>query len=263
MRYIAHFVKLVVIVCLLTLTINAYSGTKYEYYEVKIVDAQDGKPIQGAEVIIKKGEEEKKGITKSNGYVTFKPFPFTEEDDRDGLISFEVSAQGYYPLEDKCPCFQHPIALSKRIVTPDSFRIVLMWGEKPKDLDSHLWFQDNHVFYSEKKGTLPNMKSELDIDDTDSYGPETVTILNKYSNEIYYYSVHDYTNRKNGSSNELSSISDARVYVYASQEEGPMMKFHVPEGKTGNKWDVFYIDKNGEIVTVNRISQSNYTTGKK
>ncbi|MCP4986791.1 MAG: hypothetical protein GY928_12290, partial [Colwellia sp.] len=262
MRHSSHFFKLGVIICLIFLTTNAFGGTKYDHYVVKIVDSQNGNPISGAEVIIKKGQEQIKGITK-NGYAVFRPFPFTEEDDMEGFISFEVRAMGYSILKGKCPCFATVKVLRKKPVTPDSYRIVLIWGKKPLDLDAHLWFMNNHVYYSKEKGTRPNMKSELDIEDSDGYGPEIVTIYNKYPNEIYYYSVHDYTNRKNGSSNELSSISDARVYVYASQEEGPMMKFHVPEGKTGNKWDVFYIDKNGEIVTVNRISQSNYTTGKK
>ncbi len=242
---------------------NTYGETNYDGtdYMVKVVDSQNGKPISGAEVIINKGDEQENAITGSDGWAYFRPFHFTVKDDAEGVISFKISAKGYITLEDKCPCFQQEKALRKDDLEIDSYSIVLSWGKKPLDLDSHLWFQDNHVFYSEKKGSLPNKESELDIDDTESYGPETVTIHKKYSNEIYYYSVHDYTNRKKGSSNELSSISNAKVYVYASQVEGPIMKFHVPTGKTGNKWDVFYIDKKGKIVTVNQISQSFYSTG--
>ncbi len=70
-----------------------------------------------------------------------------------------------------------------------------------------------------------------------------------------------FTNRQKRGSNELSIISDARVYVYASGEKEPIKKYYVPKGKTGNKWDVFYFDKEGKIVSIDQISYSNSSDG--
>ncbi len=84
------------------------------------------------------------------------------------------------------------------------FRVVLTWGENPRDLDSHLtgpnigatsdsnrW----HIYYNEKTdGAICG----LDVDDTSSYGPETVTcpITNSTGTTlppgVYRYSVHHY-----------------------------------------------------------------------
>ena len=53
----------------------------------------------------------------------------------------------------------------------DEYRVILTWGSSPSDLDSHLEGPGYHVFYSNKTGK----NAELDVDDTTSYGPETVT----------------------------------------------------------------------------------------
>lgn len=63
-------------------------------------------------------------------------------------------------------------AISPVMTNLDGMRVVLSWGEKPFDLDSHLIFPGGHIYFDSKEGTDAN----LDVDDTDSYGPETVTI---------------------------------------------------------------------------------------
>ena len=135
-----------------------------------------------------------------------------------------------------------------------TYRIVLSWDKHPRDLDSHLWFRNNHVYPIKKQGTLPDMKAVLDVDDTTSYGPETITIHETFPDTRYYYSVHDFTNKRKSQSNKLSAISEAKVYVYKGETDETLMKFSVPSnGKKGNLWKVFYINTDGRIVEINSI----------
>jgi len=94
-------------------------------------------------------------------------------------------------------------------------RIVLQWGLNPRDLDSHLTGPTPsggrfHVFYSH---TIENEAAELDVDDTSSYGPETITI-HRLIPGVYRYAVHDYTNRNVNPSTGLAQ-SGASVKVFS------------------------------------------------
>lgn len=89
------------------------------------------------------------------------------------------------------------------------------------------------------------------MDDTSSYGPETVTITNFDSLYNKKYAVHDYTNRDSSSSSELSK-SDATVAVYKGEQL--LRTFHVPTNTGGTEWDVFAFDANGNIVSINSMT---------
>ncbi|MCD6361881.1 MAG: hypothetical protein J7M38_13575, partial [Armatimonadetes bacterium] len=54
-------------------------------------------------------------------------------------------------------------------------KIVLTWGEEPKDLDAHLEFGSGstHIYYAHKDLTNG---AEMDVDDTNGEGPEIITI---------------------------------------------------------------------------------------
>ncbi|MDR3292864.1 MAG: hypothetical protein LBT20_02030 [Clostridiales bacterium] len=76
-------------------------------------------------------------------------------------------------------------------VVEEDYRIVLTWGADPRDLDSHLIGAANgespfHVYYVNKSAPGVN----LDVDDTDGYGPETITISRdgRYTYYVQYYS---------------------------------------------------------------------------
>ena len=125
-------------------------------------------------------------------------------------------------------------------------RIVLNWEKYPYDLDSHLSFPGNHIFFQRKEGSLAN----LDVDDTNSYGPETITIENKKFGEVYHYFVHDYSNRKDPDSFQLST-SGAKVFVYVGQSL--VKTYYIPKNKNGNVWNLFKINENGEIIDINTI----------
>lgn len=129
-------------------------------------------------------------------------------------------------------------------------RIVLTWGETPYDLDSHLFtpydsaFGDDtyHIWYGNKQDAVGN---NLDVDDTDSYGPETMTIP-VLKNGLYKYYVADFTDcsGNNPTSYDMSN-SGAVVNVYTSN--GLSATFTVPTNRPGVIWEVFEI-RNGVIV---------------
>ena len=143
------------------------------------------------------------------------------------------------------------------VLDSNEYRIVLTWGAAPRDLDSHLTFYSNkqltnHVYYRNKIATYQGITiAELDLDDTNSYGPETVTItLNGdyiKDGDYFSYSVHDFTNRGSTDSTALS-MSDAVVHVYAGNEL--VETYVVHKNQPGTVWHVFDIYEDG-IHTVN------------
>ena len=245
------FKPILIFAILILFTLNTYGGN-IEKFVVKFVDATTGKPIPDVEVVFTKKGHKVTEFTDNRGYITILNGPFTEEDNKNGLIDFVASADGYATLKDQSPCNQRELALSPG--GTHAYRIVLSWDKHPLDLDSHLWFRNNHVYPIKKQGTLPDMKAVLDVDDTTSYGPETITIHETFPDTRYYYSVHDYTNLQKSQSNKLSAISGAKVYVYKGETDETLMKFSVPSnGKKGNLWKVFYINTDGRIVEINSI----------
>lgn len=137
------------------------------------------------------------------------------------------------------------------IVTEGDYRIVLTWGENPRDLDSHMVgrLSDGssfHVYYIHKKQFDEGTEiCNLDVDDTTSYGPETVTVKVKESSPYYYY-IHRYA----GSGH--ISTSSAQIKVYKG--ESLIKTFNVPTDLgNGDYWNVFAI-VNGQIVVKNTMT---------
>ena len=200
------------------------------------------KVISNAEVMIQRnGESSAKSLTNNQGRTTINSgFP----DDSNTLLI--IKKDNYSSLVVKCPCNDMTYALSPYMKNLDGMRIVLNWGKNPYDLDSHLTFPGNHIFFQHQIGSSSN----LDVDDTDSYGPETITIENKRFGEIYHYFVHDFSNKNDLNSNKLSA-SDAKVFVYVGQSL--VKTYYIPKNKIGNVWNLFKINENGEIIDINTV----------
>jgi uncharacterized protein YfaP (DUF2135 family) len=213
---------------------------------IKILDATvKDKAVSGAEVVYQKTGKTSVKVQTDAGGMSAATLPFGKDDENVTLI---ISRNGYSSLVVKCPCNGLTYAISPVMKALDGLRVVLSWGATPKDLDSHLVYPENHIFFAAKKGD----KANLDVDDTDSYGPETVTVNAKKHGQKYIYSVHDYTNSNKGSeSRQLSDYSDAKVFVYIGSTL--IRTYYVPKGKLGNLWTVFYIDGDGEFHDVNKF----------
>ena len=90
--------------------------------------------------------------------------------------------------------------------------------------------------------------AELDLDDTNGYGPETVTLTIDSSvltgSDYFRYAVHDFTNGGSaGSSSRALSNSGAVVRVYTNNEL--LETYNVPTGRNGNVWQVFTLSSSG------------------
>ncbi len=136
----------------------------------------------------------------------------------------------------------------------DEYRIILTWGMTPEDLDSHLVANTDvnekiHVYYSDSE-PYPYY-ANLDVDDTDSEGPETITITNFNGLSNIRYAVHDYTNYGETSSTALS-YSNAVVRIFKGDEL--LRTFKVPTGFGGTEWDVFSMDSQGRITAINTMT---------
>ena len=91
----------------------------------------------------------------------------------------------------------------------------------------------------------------LDVDDTDGFGPETITIKKSLNGNRYIYSVHDYTNKDESFSSKLSE-SGAKVLVYAGSTQ--IETFYIPQGKIGNLWVLFTISEYGDLIPINKFT---------
>ncbi len=198
----------------------------------------------------------------------------TATTDENGAYSVEL-ARGYYTIEfakdgyvsnfvnvsssnvaRPCGGVLNPTGSTTEVASTD-FRIVLTWGETPYDLDSHLVGLDDqnkpyHICYynTVAKDEAGNVIASLDVDDVDSYGPETVTVVNARTDATYYYSVRDYSNGYNGSSVEMSQ-SGANVKVY--QGSVLVKEYNVPLNQAGYIWNVFKIE-NGRVIDINNYN---------
>ncbi|MCG4016936.1 tetratricopeptide repeat protein [Escherichia coli] len=238
--------KIVLPVALALLGMNAGAYAADVSIDILIATVKD-KRIEGASVTLQRnGAQSVSGITNTSGSISLGT---SFADNKDALLI--VKKEGYSNLVVKCPCAGMTYAISPVMTNLDGMRVVLSWGEKPFDLDSHLIFPGGHIYFDSKEGTDAN----LDVDDTDSYGPETVTISKKHFGESYIYAVQDYSNKGLPNSNYLSA-SKAKVFVYVGSSL--VRSYSVPAGKRGNIWTVFKLNPNGEFEDINSVTSANF-----
>lgn len=227
-------------------------------------DAVTGQPLANVAVHIRENWNNKEGnpinsvTTDANGHysVALERGYYTIEFAREGYASVFVNVFS----SNASRSFDGTLNPTATAVDDTQFRVVLTWGERPRDLDSHLvgptvagdsadYF---HVYFSNKiyYDLEHEINASLDVDDTSSYGPETVTVFNVQSDKPYYYSVHDFTNGHNPDSTEMS-FSGANIKVY--QGATLIKEYNVPSNQAGNVWNVFYV-KNNQIHDQNVIS---------
>lgn len=238
--------KVVLPVALALLGMNAGAYAADVSIDILSATVKD-KRIEGASVTLQRnGAQSVSGITNTSGSISLGT---SFADNKDALLI--VKKEGYSNLVVKCPCAGMTYAISPVMTNLDGMRVVLSWGEKPFDLDSHLIFPGGHIYFDSKEGTDAN----LDVDDTDSYGPETVTISKKHFGESYIYAVQDYSNKGLPNSNYLSA-SKAKVFVYVGSSL--VRSYSVPAGKRGNIWTVFKLNPNGEFEDINSVTSANF-----
>lgn len=215
------------------------ASTRIEVLSAIIKDEK----ISGAQVVIQRnGEQSTSSSTDASGNASIdNNSPGTNE----SLVI--IKKNGYSTLVAKCPCDGMSYALSPTMKGLDSMRVVLGWGRLPSDLDSHMIYPGSHIFFRNKLGKNGN----LDVDDINSYGPETITLNRRENGQSYIYAVHDYSDKDEPDTHSLSN-SEAKVFVYVG--ESLVRTYYVPKNKPGNLWTVFKVNENGAIEDLNSIN---------
>lgn len=194
-----------------------------------------------------------KTVTDSNGMYKIQDLPagnytveVLDESEEYEMSYFEIKILG-----------NKIIANQNGIVSPEMdhayLRNVLTWGLNPNDLDSHMVCnfsngKSAHVYYADKIGYCnKNVVCQLDVDDTSSYGPETITLQGTKPGIFNYYIYHY-------SGSGSLSTSQASVCLYLQGTEGmKMYTFHVPEG-SGRYWSVYrYNSATETIVLIDKV----------
>lgn len=225
-----------------------------------INNAIDSRNIEGVDIRLRENWNNENGPyyldysirTDANGYYRIEDIPV-------GYYTIEAVKDDFYTdyhniiVHSTDPQLDQNFTISP-VLPENQLRVVLRWGETPSDLDSHLIGNKPdgsifNVYYSNMQYVLNDKEIvNLDVDDTTSYGPETITVLEPINGWVY--AVHDYSNR--GSSNsEQMSYSGASVTVFTGGRE--IAAFNIPVGEEGTYWTVFeYID--GQIRPINVVN---------
>lgn len=113
--------------------------------------------------------------------------------------------------------------------------IVLTWGSQPPDLDAHLSGPNRsggrfHVYYANPTEPTSSPYASLDVDDTASFGPETITIARDSTTGLfvageYRYWVHNFSTAPE------FDVSAAHVTVNSGGTQ--LDAFDVPGGAAG------------------------------
>lgn len=189
-------------------------------------------------------------VTDENGHYSLEV--------NEGCYTAEFIKDGYITGYVNVICTNMNDTNQDAVLTPvlsdNEYRVVLTWSSTPSDLDSHISGPLStggrfHVYYNDMSASdNGETVARLDLDDTSSYGPETIT-LTKTQSGVYKYAVHDYSNRSSSSSTALS-MSGAKVELYCGNSL--VGTYTVPIDKTGTVWNVFEIEGD-TIRTINTM----------
>lgn len=214
-----------------------------------VLDATTGAPVSGAKVRVYEGYNTfgnaEEGTTDSTGKLNVdivSSGTYTVVVEKDGYITETFEVFVLSNVKETMKTFHISPTISG-----EGIRFVLTWGASPTDLDSYL-------VGTSGDGTNVNINftnmsaanatgvciAELDVDDTSSFGPETVTLYDTTGS--YEFFVDDFTN--SGS----TSTSGATVKIYVGST------LYATVNITGGVTDVWHVCTvvDGVITVTNR-----------
>lgn len=233
----------------------------------KVLNSQTGQGVANAEITF---YEAGKKSTDDFVYVVFRLYAdaygiYHLGELPEGIFNVRMSAPGFNNNDiENVQLFggENNIGESTIVeqVAEGDVRIVLSWGETPYDLDSHFTGPTSgterfHVYYSNEY-VNDGTSAYLDVDDTESFGPETITI-SEYLPGVYRYSVHNYSNDGTDGGQEIYN-SPAKVEIFDSN--GLIASFNPKPftAGTGNTWRVFEFTISNDIVSITTIDEYIY-----
>lgn len=239
---------------------SKYKVNSSGYVKGIVSDALTGSAVSGATVKLRAGWDSKDGpyvsniihqtrsaTTAANGTFSISaPIgAYTAEIIKDGYITGYINVVSSSGSANSTG-YDFSMSLSP-VLPDDEYRIVLTWGSVPNDLDSHLTYYKNgveqfHVYYGKKTATINGeVVARLDVDDTNSYGPETVTVTvseDLLKDGELRYCVHNYS----GGAAYLSA-SEASVHVYKGNTL--LHTYHITQNQKALVWHVFDLSSAG------------------
>jgi uncharacterized protein YfaP (DUF2135 family) len=161
-----------------------------------------------------------------------------------GLLTNTLSAGPYAADTQLTNC----LALGQ---TGAGVTMKLTWGAAPGDLDSHLYTPSGaHVYFSRKGNLLAEPFANLDVDDTDSFGPEVIT-LTRLMVGTYKYYVNNYSGFSSGSFTNATARVELNVPGRSAELFTPPT---VDEPGSTRVWTLFELDIDAQCnVTVRRV----------
>jgi len=211
--------------------------------------------------------------TDSSGYYSFSSMdvdPYTIYTSKSGYINGAFTVYS-------CSNVAKNHRISTTLPNSNSMRIILDWptGRTGEDLDSHFQIPDNssnawglhwarNINQCYDAGCdyynySPTDNVTLDIDEQQAGGMETITVITAQSGFTYSHSVHDWSNKADNNSTDLSK-SGATVTVYLGSSlpgSGLPTVYTVPSrsnGGIGNLWRVFTFTKSGGLTKSHELT---------
>ena len=179
-----------------------------------------------------------------------------------GNYTLKISGSGYTDTIQNVISAGNLTPVNKILVSPilnnDEIRVVLAWGKNPADLDSHMLFGNtktcnffglnckwNEVFWNQTSGMNGDIK--LDVDVTNSYGPETITSkLTAFNNKFQGYYVYNYTKAVVNPLAVTIANSGASVKIY--KKEGLVKTFYTDSSQINNSWRVLCLTSDRRVL---------------
>lgn len=203
----------------------------------QVLDATTGQPLPGVSVTIPNANIAAQGAagatTDANGNYTIFNAPVGTYNIRFQLDQFIVFERQVTVRQNETSAVA-TVVLSPGLTPDERFRFVLTWGAEPPDYDSHLWLpaaNQGHVYYVNQGDSENFPFATLDVDDTSSFGPETITINQVLSGGVYEYGVHNFS--------ETGTVAGAVVQIY---DQSGLIATVTPTDTNGEYWVVATID---------------------
>ncbi len=215
--------------------VKTYEGT------IKVVDATNAQGIANAKANVRAlndhtGEILFEATTQANGEftVSLEEGKYTVEiiceDYVTEYVDFEVYSTGVFSIDQ--------VTISPELAA-GQMRIVLEWQDWPLDLDSYYLDNEGNGIVSYRNRQFYDngeLVAELDVDDRDGFGPETITVYDMERD--FTYAIVDFNNTVN-----LYEMDNITIKVYMADEAPIVFHTNVSSTLSDNAMMVFeYVD---------------------
>ncbi len=182
---------------------------------------------------------------------SFGEYTLTDIDAGYNVVS--VTLEGYYPQTNEIIVPEGETVVLNFTMSPEllgsELRFVLSWGAEPRDLDSHLKTPEiegsfYHVYFGNSGIQEYPPYATLDTDDTDGFGPETITLYDVFTGTYHYY-IHKWSG--------VGDLAGCGAIVRVYDETGQIYELTAPQPQAGEEgyeyWDVLQIVNESIILT--------------